>query len=134
MLMAGQSELGQRKDDAITGGCLCGAIRFEIAAKPDDVVVCHCPDCRRATGAQSVAWLFLPLEHYQLTKGAPATFNSSPGVTRSFCGHCGTTLSWVGVKQPGRIDVTVGSLDEPAKCKPTRAVYRRHRLPWASLV
>ncbi|MEM7018927.1 MAG: GFA family protein [Pseudomonadota bacterium] len=111
---------------------LCGSIRYVITDKPDQTLVCHCPDCRRAAGAQSVAWVFLPTEKFQVTHGILATYSSSPGVTRAFCGKCGTTISWVGDKQPGRIDVTIGSLDEPQKFTPTKAVYRRHRLPWAS--
>jgi len=115
-----------------TGGCICGAIRFSITGEPDQVVVCHCPDCRRAAGAQSVAWMFLSLENYEITHGVPAEHVSSPGVVRKFCSKCGTTLSWEGEKHPGRIDVTIGSLDEPERFPPTRAVYRKHKLSWAS--
>lgn len=115
-----------------TGGCRCGEVRYEFSGAPDQVLVCHCPDCRRSVGAQSVAWVFLELTKFQITRGDPAIYNSSPGVTRSFCRHCGTTLSWIGEKQPGRIDITLGSLDEPEKFIPTKAVYRRHKLPWAS--
>ena len=114
------------------GGCSCGRIRFEVLGEPEQVLVCHCADCRRAVGAQSVAYIFLRTEQYQVIQGQPKIYNSSPGVTRSFCGDCGTTLSWVGDKQPGRIDVTVGSLDEPGELVPTRAVYRKHKLSWAS--
>lgn len=116
----------------LTGGCRCGDIRYEFAKEPDDVLVCHCPDCRRSVGAQSVGWAFIELKHFKITRGTLAVYNSSPGVERSFCGRCGTTLTWVGEKQPGRIDVTLGSLDEPGKFAPSRAVYRRHKLPWAS--
>jgi hypothetical protein len=116
----------------LTGGCRCGDIRYEFAKEPDEVLVCHCPDCRRSVGAQSVAWVLIELKNFKITKGTLAIYNSSPGVARSFCGRCGTTLTWVGEKQPGRIDVSLGSLDEPGKFIPSRAVYRRHKLPWAS--
>ncbi len=115
-----------------TGGCRCGQIRYEVSGEPDEVLVCHCPDCRRSVGAQSVAWIFLDQTNFRITKGLPAIHRSSPGVERAFCGQCGTTLSWVGEKQPGRIDVTLGSLDDPERFVPTRAVYKKHRLPWAS--
>jgi len=95
-------------------------------------VVCHCPDCRRATGAQSVAWVLVAASAFTVSVGAPLEYASSPGALRTFCGRCGTTLGWRGDRQPGRIDITVGSLDEPARFVPTRAVYRRHKLPWAS--
>lgn len=116
----------------IIGGCKCGAIRYQGRGEPDQILVCHCPDCRHSTGAQSVAWLFISEDNFSYAKGSPAEFASSPGVIRKFCGTCGTTLSWEGEKQPGRIDVTVGSLDHPENFPPTRAVYRKHRIPWAS--
>ena len=120
------------KTSELVGGCKCGAIRYRASGPPDQVLVCHCPDCRRSAGAQSVAWFFIASDKFEYTRGEPTEFVSSPGVVRKFCGTCGTTLSWEGDKQPGRIDVTVGSLDHPEDFPPTRAVYREYRLPWAS--
>jgi len=116
----------------ILGGCSCGEIRYAISGPPEQSLVCHCPDCRRSVGAQSVGWIFIRSEQFELRSGTPKTYNSSAGVTRSFCGTCGTTLTWIGDKQPGRIDVTIGSLDDPNQFPPTRAVYRRHKLAWVS--
>ena len=118
--------------ETVTGGCYCAAIKYEISAEPDQSLVCHCPDCRRVVGAQSVAYIFLKKSDYRVVSGQPKEFASSTGVIRTFCGDCGTTLSWEGEKQPGRIDVTIGSLDKPEQFPPSKAVYRRHRLSWAS--
>ncbi len=114
------------------GGCLCGAIRYEVLGEPEQVLVCHCPDCRRAVGAQAVAWLIVAGAQYGLLRGTPATYVSSPGVSRSFWAKCGTSLTWVGQAHPDRIDITLGSLDNPSQFIPTRAVYRRHKVKWAS--
>jgi hypothetical protein len=114
------------------GGCYCGAVRYAIVGPPEQALVCHCSDCRRSAGAQSVAWLVIQTGQFEIRRGAPKTFESSPGVTRTFCGRCGTTLTWVGAEHPGRIDVTIGSLDDPNAFPPTRAVYRRHKVKWAS--
>ena len=116
----------------LVGGCRCGAIRYRGSGAPDQVLVCHCPDCRHSVGAQSVAWFFINSKKFTYTQGTPVEYESSAGVIRKFCGTCGTTLSWQGDKQPGRMDVTVASLDYPEHFPPTRAVYRKHRLPWAS--
>lgn len=117
-----------------TGGCLCGAIRYAVWGTPDQVLVCHCPDCRRAAGAQSVAWLLMRTGAFAISRGTPAPFHSSPGVTRTFCSDCGTTISWERADDPDRIDVTVGSLDDPERFPPEKAVYRTHRISWASLI
>jgi hypothetical protein len=114
------------------GRCLCGAIRYAVLGEPEQSLVCHCPDCRRAAGAQSVAWLVVRTEQFEIRQGTAKTYDSSPGVTRTFCGTCGTTLTWVGAGHPGRVDVTIGSLDDANAFPPTRAVYRRHKVAWAS--
>lgn len=115
-----------------TGGCYCGAVRYRILGDPEKVLVCHCPDCRRSVGAQSVGWLIIGAGQFELLAGEPKSFKSSPSVTRTFCGTCGTALTWVGLGHPGRIDVTIGSLDDPNRFAPTRAVYRRHKVNWAT--
>jgi len=114
------------------GGCLCGAIRYEISGEPEQALVCHCPDCRKAAGSHAVSWLIVDKTQFILVKGQPTAYGSSPGVVRTFCGKCGTTLTWAGDAHPARIDVTLGSLDDPNKFIPARAVYRRHKLKWAS--
>lgn len=123
---------GDPRADAKPGGCSCGAIRFVVTGTPEQVLVCHCPDCRRAAGAQSVAWLLLPKAAFRVLQGTPAPYHSSGGVTRTFCSSCGTTISWEREDYPDRIDVTLGRLDDPEAFVPTKAVYRRHRLSWAS--
>ena len=116
------------------GGCLCGAIRYRVTGAPEKVLVCHCPDCRRAAGAQSVAWLILVVDDFEWCAGEPATHASSPGVRRTFCGTCGTTLGWERSDRPDRVDITIGSLDDPERFPPTKAVYKKHKLSWASKI
>lgn len=77
----------------LAGGCMYGAVRYEAEGPPDTVVVCHCPDCRHASGAQSLAWFFVSRERFRYTRGLPAMYPSPEGVERRFCGTCGTTLS-----------------------------------------
>ena len=120
------------KDTEVHGGCFCGAIRYAITGIPEQSLVCHCPDCRHAVGSQSVAWLVVQTNKFEVLVGEPKIFNSSEGVRRTFCETCGTTLTWTSEAHPDRIDVTIGSLDNPNQFVPTRAVYRRHKVLWAS--
>ena len=69
-------------ENAIEGGCLCGAIRYRSELAPIASVLCHCSSCRRASGAPSLAWLILPAEGFSFTQGEPKTFRSSPHVAR----------------------------------------------------
>jgi hypothetical protein len=114
------------------GGCRCGAIRFQIAGEPDRVVVCHCEDCRRSVGAQSVAWLVLDATQYTISSGRPVTHASSPEVVRTFCGSCGTSLTYSHSSFGERIDVTAASLDEPGRFPPTKTSFESERIEWYS--
>jgi hypothetical protein len=114
------------------GGCSCGAIRFQMTGEPDRVAVCHCGDCRRAVGAQSVAWLILRKADYAISSGSPVAHASSPGVIRTFCGSCGTSLTYSHSNTPERIDVTVASMDDPGRFPPTKTSFESERLDWCS--
>jgi hypothetical protein len=116
---------------ALTGGCLCGALRYRIDQPPLGAVICHCATCRRAAGAQAVAWATVPAAGFAWTAGTPAIHASSPGVLRGHCPACGTSLTWVGVA--GEVDVTLASLDDPEVIAPDRETWLSHRLAWAPL-
>jgi hypothetical protein len=111
-----------------TGGCRCGAIRYVIFGEPSRVTVCHCGDCRRSVGAQSVAWPILSLADYTISSGSPTRYASSPEVVRTFCATCGTSLSYSLSSSPGRIDVTVASLDDPGRFPPTKTSFESERI------
>ncbi len=114
------------------GGCMCGAIRYHLTAEPDIITVCHCPDCRHASGAHCLAWIILPVEHYIITKGTPTVYKSCPPVERTFCSQCGTTLTYQCEALKHRIDVTIGSLDDPETFPPKQTCFGDHKLSWAS--
>ncbi len=80
--------------EALTGGCYCGSLRYEVSGELSETVVCHCPDCRRAVGAQSVAWIFVLKEDFAIKAGSLASCTLRPGIERFFCGSCGTSIAW----------------------------------------
>jgi len=110
---------------------MCGAVRYVVTAEPCHTSVCHCRWCRKAVGAQSVAWLTFPRASFSFTQGRPAEYRSSPPVIRTFCPQCGTSLTYTHEDRPTEIDVTTGSADEPAAFAPKEQVHTEDRLPWA---
>ncbi|MGH6883952.1 GFA family protein [Hypericibacter sp.] len=117
----------------LEGGCLCGAVRYRVEGAPRWSAHCHCKDCRRASGAPFVTYAgFLPAR-LQWTKGRPKDFNSSPGVTRSFCATCGSPLAYEGDRWPDEIHIHVGTLDHPEAIQPQVHVYTVHQIPWLQL-
>ena len=115
-----------------TGGCKCGAIRYEFTTEPIENQICHCPDCRKATGAHCVAWVYFPVEDFVVTSGTPTAYRSAPWAERAFCNQCGTSLSYRCDQLPQRIAVTLGSLDDPEAFPPEKTCAEDHKLSWAS--
>ncbi len=114
----------------LTGGCLCGAVRYKVVAEPMCVSHCHCPSCRRAAGAPFITWMTLPGDGYAVTRGEAAVYHSSPGVNRRFCGTCGTTLSYDHDDRTDEIDVAAATLDDPEAVTPDDHIHVGHRLGW----
>lgn len=112
------------------GGCLCGAIRYRVAGEPLVCTICHCRSCRRASGAPTVAWAVFRSGDFKYLQGEPDYFSSSPAVTRTFCGTCGTPLTYQHAKRPDSIDVTTATFDNPELLPPTKEIWTEHRIPW----
>jgi hypothetical protein len=116
--------------DPREGGCICGRVRYRVAREPLGSAICHCESCRRASGAQSVAWLTLPFDGFSFVSGAPQEYRSSPGVSRTFCGECGTSLTYRHDEEPDSIDVTNASLDLPEEFPPTHHIWLEDKVAW----
>lgn len=134
-------------DDAITGGCLCGAIRYRLARRPSDVAHCHCRICRRSAGAAFLTWATVPRAEITVA-GEPRWYRSSSLARRGFCPTCGTQLFFAqeAIDPAGladlplaeappadphgttTLDVTVASLDAPDAVVPTRNIWVGTRL------
>ncbi len=115
------------------GGCLCKSIRYRISATPLAQSRCHCRSCRLASGAPSVAWFVLSCSDFTFVTGEPIRYRSSPPVVRSFCGKCGTPLTYQHDDSPDTIDVTTATLDLPEAFPPTREIWTEHMLAWEVL-
>lgn len=102
----------------VAGGCLCGAVRYEARPTHRDGYYCHCRMCQLAFGNTRAAFVNLRKDEVRWTLGAPARFASSAFARRSFCGRCGTPLAFEYVDSE-RMDLSVGSLDDPAAFTPT---------------
>ena len=118
---------------AIEGGCLCGAIRYRATGQSLAQAICHCRSCRLASGAPSVAWVVFQASQFMFISGQPLSFHSSQPVVRTFCGHCGTPLTYQHASRPGKIDVTTVTLDNPDDFPPTKEIWLEHKVAWEVL-
>jgi hypothetical protein len=104
------------------GGCSCGAIRFEVRGEPLVVGICHCLECRKATGAVAMVYANWPRAAFNATGEARAH------VGRSFCPTCGSRLFNL---NPNQVSITVGAFDDgPSDLVPTREDWIKRREPW----
>lgn len=112
------------------GRCLCGDIHFRATGKPKWVLWCHCQSCRRHSGAPASVFVAFADNAVSLTRGAIATYESSPGVERGFCARCGSTLTCSNPKLPGETHFHIGAFERAAELAPTGAFFAEERLPW----
>jgi hypothetical protein len=119
--MAGQS-----------GGCLCGAVRFELRSDPFDCGWCHCRTCQLFGGAPAMPFASVPRGDFDWVRGEEKvrSFRSSNFGRRTFCGRCGTPLTVEVDHQPETIDFPVVTLDEPESVPPGFHIFWGSRVEW----
>ncbi len=123
--------MGKTTDKA-SGGCMCGAMRYETTGAPFLVSHCHCQSCRKHTGAPVVTLAGYKLDQVEFTKGQRKIYQSSPGVGRAYCGDCGTPLTWEG--DGGElgpiVEFHISTFDDPSALVPTIHYYHGERIEW----
>jgi class 3 adenylate cyclase len=119
----------------ITGGCMCGAVRYEATEKPLGSMICHCRMCQKFSGAPILGGTTFRSAALRFTSGEPKYFRSSAIAERGFCGDCGTALVYRGTL--GRwtewVMIWTASLDEPEKFPPTYHLGIESTMPWLNI-
>ena len=117
-----------------SGGCACGAIRYECSAEPLVSSNCHCRECQHASGSAFSANLIVPAAAFTVTKGEPTFYQvagaSGQLVSRGFCSVCGSPLFARAAALPDIVVIKVGSLDDPSEYRPSRDIYTESAQPW----
>lgn len=125
--------MSHRDKQKITGGCQCGAVRYEAAGAPSIAVHCHCDDCRKSSGADHSTIAMFSADAVDITGNLNAytcQADSRATVTRQFCPICGSTLFAQTTSVPGSISIMAGTIDAPAELSPQFAVYAKRRSSW----
>lgn len=116
----------------LKGSCYCGAVKYEIHGKMLAFLNCHCPDCRKFTGAAFSPIIVTEADGFRVTVGADnlVPFPSSPGKYRHFCKTCGCHLFSRVDHRPGMIFVRAGSLDDDPGIRPQAHFWTSVKAPW----
>ena len=124
-------------EEAMTGGCLCGALRYVARPDPDTAYYCHCRDCQIGSGSAFHVSVFADRSSFQILSGETATYSkvadSGNKIERVFCPKCGTAVYWTGEKFPELVILTISSLDNPESIKPVREIWTQRAVPWSRI-
>ncbi|EJZ22181.1 GFA family protein [Rhizobium sp. Pop5] len=117
----------------ITGGCHCGAIRYQAEIDPERVSICHCTDCQRLTGSAYRVTAPARPGSFNLVSGEPKAYTKygdSGGLSRQFfCPNCGSPLYRAG-DGGGAIGIRIGGIDQRRDLMPKKQIWCRSALPW----
>jgi hypothetical protein len=117
-----------------SGGCTCGAVRFQVNAMPLLVYACHCLECQRWSGSAFSMSMPVKADSFSLTRGAPQPYRrtGASGVesTYWFCGNCGGRAYGQRDIRPDIIVVRAGTLDDTSWLRPIAHVYLRSAQAW----
>ena len=116
----------------ITGGCLCGAYRFEVNGEFKDMMDCHCSMCRKAHGAAFATFAGCDSASFKLLDGEDCVtkYQSSAEGTRSFCKMCGAPLPMV---MGDKTYVPAGLLDDDPGVKTSAHYFVESKAPWVEI-
>jgi hypothetical protein len=117
-----------------TGGCLCGALRYEAKGEPLYAGHCYCADCRKASGSGFIPFIGFASNAVRFS-GQSRTFISKAAsgrdAVRNFCDVCGGLVFGGEVDKSEWFTIYAGSLDNPSSFHPTVAIFTRDRPAWA---
>lgn len=116
-----------------TGSCFCGAIQAELSGEPFWIAYDHDDDCRKALGSPLTIWIGYKAERVRFTRGSPRIFSRTPGVERSFCATCGSSIGYADAGLANELWLTIGFMDAPERFPPQVHGYVSMKLPWIAL-
>ncbi len=119
-------------DTKMTGGCMCGAVRFETTGDSFGVIHCHCHSCRKHNGGPVVTLAGFTADQVAFSGEDRKIYESSPGVGRAFCGNCGTPLTWEGDggEMGPIIEFHISTFDNPDALIPSAHSFYPERISW----
>lgn len=117
----------------ISGGCLCGTVRYKISGVPVSSFNCHCRDCQRTSGSGFAPVILVKRDNAEASGNVnfyDAKADNGCINSRGFCPVCGSQLFELLERMPGMLTIKAGTLDEPSQFKPQMDFYTASAQPW----
>jgi hypothetical protein len=122
--------------NAITGGCLCGQVRYGVEEQPKLNIVCHCASCRRHSGSAFSAAALVPRDKITIageTRVYAETSDAGNEIKRAFCPNCDPSLYSEAAACPGDLVLQAGTIDDPHWFKPRANFWTDSAMPWVPI-
>ena len=118
--------------NVLTGGCLCGGVRYEISEPLVSAGYCHCTRCQRRTGTAASANASIAPGSFRITQGEELTraYQPEDGYAKIFCSSCGSALFSRHPEDAERIGVRLGTLDQDPGVRPSFRQFVAYAAPW----
>jgi hypothetical protein len=119
----------------LTGGCGCGAVRFELTEPPRSASYCHCTRCQRRTGTGASVNAAVVPGSFRITQGEDSLRAWKPegGAEKWFCGDCGSALFSRAPEDPARVGVRMGAFDSDPGVRPRTRQYVAYAAAWDAI-
>lgn len=119
----------------VTGGCLCGSVRFEISGPIRNIVHCHCSQCRKAQGSAFATNGIVKAADFRLLCGQDTLtgYESSPGQTKYFCRVCGSPIMSRTAARPGQVRVRLGTIESDIEARPMAHIFASSKAEWETI-
>ncbi|MDE0306586.1 MAG: GFA family protein [Albidovulum sp.] len=112
------------------GRCLCGNVSWSFTGGANSSCHCHCESCRRCTAAPFTTFVGVDKNRFTWNGDKPTRYESSPGIHRSFCGNCGTSMSFETAKLEDEIFLYAATMINPQDARPSHHIFWEEKLPW----
>ncbi len=117
------------------GGCLCGAVRFEITGGIHNIVYCHCSRCRKAQGSAFAANGIVHADGFRIVSGLESLtgYEFSPGRTKYFCSVCGSPIMSRQEAVPDQVRVRLGTIESEIRQRPMAHIFATSKANWEEI-
>jgi hypothetical protein len=116
----------------LTGGCLCGAVRYELTAPPKGAGYCHCTRCQRRTGTAASANASIDGDAFRIVQGEEFVKGWTPpeGFEKCFCSECGSHLFSRNPEDHSQLGIRLGTFDRDPGVRPQWRQFTNYAAPW----
>ncbi|MBA1444516.1 MAG: GFA family protein [Chromatiales bacterium] len=117
------------------GGCLCGKVRFEITGEIENIIYCHCSQCRKAQGSAFATNGNVDVEAFVFISGEEELtgYQSTPGQKKYFCKHCGSPIISKNESLPNKVRVRLGTVESDIRERPIAHIFVSSKANWEEL-